>query len=57
MAQKMIILWDEQHDKSYSDEEGNNRYNRCSIKIVMMMNFGVLNKFADFSASYTQVPL
>ena len=34
-----------------------NRYNRCSMKIVMMMNSGALNKFADFSASYTRVRL
>jgi len=27
------------------------------MKIVMMTNFGVLNKFADFSAAYTQVRL
>ena len=33
------------------------RYNRCSMKIVMMIYFWALNKFADFSASYTQVRL
>jgi len=34
-----------------------NRYNRYSLKIVMMMNLGVLDKFVDFSVSYTQVRL
>jgi len=34
-----------------------NRYNRCSMKIVMIMNFGVFNKLADFSVSYMQVRL
>jgi len=27
------------------------------MKIVMMMNFWALNKFADFSAAYTRVRL
>ena len=27
------------------------------MKIVMMMNFGVLNQFVDFSASYMEVRL
>jgi len=54
------MLWDEQHDKSDYNKEGDdtmNRYNRCLMKMVMMMNFGVLNKFADFSVSYTWVRL
>ena len=31
--------------------------NKYSMKIVMMTNFGALNKFVDFSAAYTQVRL
>ena len=31
------------------------RYNRCSMKTVMMMNLLVLNKFVDFSVSYMWV--
>jgi len=64
------ILWAEQYGKSNtdSDEEGDNMYDDKMYDDtrtdttdvqwrVMMMNFLVLNNFADLSVSYTQVRL
>ena len=51
------VLWVGQYDKSDTDSEDEgdnmydemvthtNRYNRCSVKRVVMMNFGVLNQY------------